>query len=204
MPDVPYKPEEHALKRIEEQQQAEMQRELEKKVAEAKPASGDAAFKPEPASENEKLKLAVSDQRFERNVEAEHRLELANSPGDIRVGREFKPSFEQGNMDDLTYGRDVHEEYAEQNAKKGWEVESFITDDTGRPVRLGGEAAKFDALEYRNGQPVIHDLKPLREGDAPSSLVSKYGSQMERYQDTYYEQHGVRPLVEINYYFKKS
>ena len=204
MTNVPYRPEERALKRVEEQQRAEMRRGLERKVVEAKPASGGAAFEPEPASENEKLKLAVGEQRFERNVEAEHRLELANPPGDIKVGKEFKPSFEQGNMPDTIYGQKVHQEYAEQNAKKGWDVESFVTDDTGRPVRLGGEAAKLDALEYSDGQPVIHDLKPLREGENPSSLMGKHRSQMERYQDTYYEQHGVRPLVEIDYYVKKS
>ena len=180
------------------------ERERERKAGEAKPPSGSAAFKPEPASENERLKLAVSDQRFEKNTEAEHRLELATPPGNIRVGMEFKPSFEQGNMDDLTYGRMVHEEYATQNAKKGWIVESYITDDTGRPVRLGGEAAKIDALEYRDGQPVIHDLKPLYAGESPVSLISRHQSQMERYQDTYYEQHGVRPLVEIDYYVKRS
>ena len=204
MADVPYKPEEQALKRIEEQQRAEIQRELERKVGEAKPASGDAAFKPEPASENEKLKLAVADQRFERNIEADHRLELASSPGDIRVGKEFKPSFEQGNMRDTTYGQEVHKEYAKQRARKGWITEDFIRDDTGRPVRLGGKAARLDALERRNGQPVIHELKPLHEGERSSSLISKHHNQVDRYQDTYYEQHGVRPPVEIDYYVKKS
>jgi len=204
MPDVPYKPEEQALKRIEEQQRAEMQRELERKVAEAKPSSSDVAFKPEPASENEKLKLTVSDQRFERNVEAEHRLELAKTPGDIRAGREFKPSFEQGNMPDTTYGQEVHKEYAKQGARKGWITEDFIRDDSGRPVRLGGEAARLDALEHRDGQPVIHELKPLHKGERPSSLIGEHHEQVERYQDTYYEQHGVRPPVEIDYYVKKS
>ncbi|MBM4432201.1 MAG: hypothetical protein FJ026_17910 [Chloroflexi bacterium] len=204
MRDVPYKPEEQALKRIEEQQQAERQRQLERRIAEAQLASGGAAFKPEQASENEKLKLTVSDQRFERNVEAEHRLELASSPGDIRVGKEFKPSFEQGNMHDTTYGQEVHKEYAERRARKGWTTEDFIRDDTGRPVRLGSEAARLDALENRDGQPVIHELKPLHEGERPYSLIGKHHGQVERYQDTYYEQHGVKPPVEIDYYVKKS
>ena len=204
MRDVPHKPEEQALKRIERQQQAEMQRVLERKIVEAKPASGGAAFKPEPASENEKLKLAVSDQRFERNAETEHRLELANPPGDITVSKEFKPSLEQGNMTDTKYGQEVHKEYARQNETKGWITEDFIRDDTGRPVRLEGEAARLDALEHRNGQPVIHELKPLHEEEKSSSLIGKHHKQVERYQDTYYEQHSVRPPVEIDYYVKKS
>ena len=82
MTDVPYKPEEQALKRIEEQQQAELQRELERKVSEAKPASGDVAFKPEPASENEKLKLTTGDRTFPQKVEAEHAVKQRMAYGD--------------------------------------------------------------------------------------------------------------------------
>ena len=43
MADVPHKPEERALKRLEEQRRAELQQELERKVAQARPASGGAA-----------------------------------------------------------------------------------------------------------------------------------------------------------------
>jgi len=204
MADVPVRPEEEALKRLEEQQRAEMLRGLEGRVVTARPAPGGATFKLEPASESEKLRLTVSDRRFERNIEAEHRLELASPPGDIKVGKVYKPSFEQGNMSDTVYGQKVHQEYAEKNAKKGWDVESFITDDTGRPVRLAGEAARLDALEFRDGRPVIHELKPFHEGERPSSLISKHQKQLERYQDTYYEQNGVKPPVEIDYYVKKS
>jgi len=86
MPDVPYKPEEQALKRIEEQQRAEMQRELERKVAEAKPAPDNIAFKPEPASENEKLKLAIAQSSFEPVVEAERKVLRANDS--LRAGEQ--------------------------------------------------------------------------------------------------------------------
>ncbi len=86
MPDVPYKPEEQVLKRIEEQQRAEMRRELERKVVEAKPASGSAAFKPELASENEKLKLAVADRSFEPAVEAESKVLQASER--LRAGEQ--------------------------------------------------------------------------------------------------------------------
>jgi len=204
MSDVPYKPEEQALKRIEGQQQAEIHQELEKKVGQAKPIAGGAPFKPKPASENEKLKLAVSDQHFEQNVEAGHKLESAKSPGDLKVGREFKQSFEQGNMADTTYGQEVHKEYAEEMTKRGWTTESFITDETGRPVQLGGKKAKPDAIEYQGGKPVIHELKPLHNGENPSSLIGKHRKQVERYQDTYSEQHGVKPPVKIDYYVKNS
>ncbi|MFB0537528.1 MAG: hypothetical protein ACETWR_21390 [Anaerolineae bacterium] len=77
MTNVPYKPEEQALKRIEEQQRAEIQREPERKVVEAKPASGSTAFRPEPTSENEKFKLAVGDKQFGANIEAQRRLQEA-------------------------------------------------------------------------------------------------------------------------------
>jgi hypothetical protein len=82
MTDVPYKPEEQAFKRIEEQQRAEMQRELEKKVVGAKPASDSTAFGPEPISENEKLRLTVGDKQFGANIEAQKRLQEV-SPAEV-------------------------------------------------------------------------------------------------------------------------
>ncbi len=99
MADVPYKPEEQALKRIEEQQRAEIQRELERKVGEATPASGSAAFKPEPASENEKLKLTTGDRSFPQKVEAEHtvkqRMAHSDKPSDPYGPEAMKPKTEQ-------------------------------------------------------------------------------------------------------------
>lgn len=85
MTDVPYKPEDQALKRIE-QQRAEMQRELEGKVVKAKPASGSVAVKPEPASENEKLKLSVADRSFEPAVETDSKVLRASDR--LRAGEQ--------------------------------------------------------------------------------------------------------------------
>jgi len=96
---VPYRPEEQVLKRIEEQQRAEMRRALEKKVVEAKPASGGVAFKPEPASENEKLELATGDRTFSQKVEAEHtvkqRIAHGDKPSDPYAPEAIKPKAEQ-------------------------------------------------------------------------------------------------------------
>ena len=86
MTDVPYKPEEQALKRIEKQQRAEMQRELKRKVVEAEPVSGGAALKPEPTSENEKLKLSVAHRSFESAIEADSKVLRASDR--LRAGEQ--------------------------------------------------------------------------------------------------------------------
>ena len=166
MADVPYKPEEQALKRIEEQQRAEIQRELERKVGEAKPASGSAAFKPEPASENEKLKLATGDRTFPQRVEAEHALKQSLAPGESRVeGRlnsttieSYRPSKTSrqaimARVEDQWSDRDldkVNPEDWTNREREGLGVESTI-----QHMKESGEYTDFVRLGERNKPDVF-------------------------------------------------
>jgi len=174
MADVPYKPEEQALKRIEEQQRAEIQRELERKVADAKLASGSAAFKSELASENENLKLAVADRRFEPAVEAEYnlkqRLQRAERPLDKRdlsreeqrqlIGRDLTAR-EKGEIgeramvrEETRLGREMLLHHADKPNKPGFDGVSW--DPKERRLYL------IEAKNYQN--PVeARDLSALSE-----------------------------------------
>jgi hypothetical protein len=168
MPDVPYKPEEQALKRIEEQQRAEIQRELERKVGEAKPASGDVAFKPEPASENEKLKLAVSDQRFARNVEAEYdlkqHLQRAERPLDKRdLSREEHRQLIERDLSTKEKGEIGERAMMTEEKRQGREMLLHHADNPNKP---GLDGVSWDPKERRL---YVIEAKNYQEGSTVSA-----------------------------------
>jgi hypothetical protein len=202
MPDVPYQPEEQALKRIEEQQQAELQRELERKVVEAKPASGDIASKPGPVSENEKLKLAVSDRSFEPAVEAEARLSKARDMGAPRVpeidvaqaGDATKQSLRQKGLLNHPLSGDDAEKYA----KTVLEKEGLSGANGSRERLLGVTEGQFSGRQgidlvgaSEEHKPVPIEIKEIQQGQAHlndkplTSVESKDGRPVKQMDDTW-------------------
>jgi hypothetical protein len=148
MRDAPHRPEEQAFKRIEEQRQAERQRELERKIAEAEPASGGASFKPEPASENERLKLAVADKRFEPAVEAESRVSRASD--NLRAGEE-RVDRRVGNTEVTAWRPDASDKQViktrvERNFGSSRETEGRGVESTVRYLEKTGEYTDFVRL----------------------------------------------------------
>ena len=204
MADVPYKPEEQALKRIEEQQRAETQRELERKVGEAKPASGNAAFKPEPASENEKLKLTVADRSFEPAVEAEARLSKAQDVGapkvpEISVAQAndaTKQALRQEGLLNRPLNRSGDE--AEKYARTVLEKEGIPKADGSRESVLGVAEGQFSGRQgidlvgvSDKHSPVPIEVKQVQQGhaklrDSPlTSVESKDGRPVKQMDDTW-------------------
>jgi hypothetical protein len=157
MADVPYKPEEQTLKRIEEQQRAEIQRELERKVGEAKPASGSLAFKPEPASENEKLKLAVADRNFKPAVEADRKVLQASDS--LRAGEQRV--VDRVNSTELIAWRpDARDrQVITSRVEKFWnnnrEIEGLGVEASVRYLEKTGEYTDFVRLGKRNKPDVL-------------------------------------------------
>ena len=157
MADVPYKPEKQALKRIEEEQQAEMQRGLEKKVGEAKPASDSAAFKPEPASENEKLKLAVADRSFKPAVEAESKVLQASDS--LRAG-EQRVVDRVDDTEVIAWRPDARDRRViTSRVEKSWnnnrEIEGLGVEASVRCLEKTGEYTDFVRLGKRNKPDVL-------------------------------------------------
>jgi acyl transferase domain-containing protein len=200
--DVPYKPEEQVLKRIEQQQQAEMQRELERKVVEAKPASGSAAFKPEPASENEKLKLAVADRSFEPVVEAEAKLSKAR---DMRAPR--VPEIDVAQAGDATkqslsrkglLNRPLSGDDAEKYAKTVLEKEGLSSAKGSRERLLGVTEGQFSGRQgidlvgvSEKHRPVPIEVKKIQQSQAHlndkplTSVESRDGRPVKQMDDTW-------------------
>lgn len=202
MADVPYKPEEQALKRIEEQQRAEIQRELERKVGEAKPASGSAAFKPEPATENEKLKLAVADRNFKPAVEAEARLSKAKDMGAPKV-----PEIDVAQASDATkqslrhkglLNRPLSGDDAEKYVKTVLEKEGLSNANGSRERLLGVTEGQFSGRHgidlvgvSEKHTPVPIEVKEVQQSQAHlndkplTSVESKDGRPVKQMDDTW-------------------
>jgi len=151
MADVPHKPEERALKRLEEQRRAELQQELERKVAQARPASGGAAFRPKPASENEKLRLAVSDRSFEPAVEAEYslkrHLQRTERPLDKRdLSREEQRQLIERDLSTREKGEIGEQAMVKEERRLGREMLLHHAD---KPTRPGFDGVSWDPKERR-------------------------------------------------------
>ena len=202
MRGVSYKPEEQALKRIEEQQRAEIQRGLERKIVEAKPASGSVAFKPEPASENEKLKLAVADKRFEPAVEAEARLSKAKDIGAPKV-----PEIDVAQASDATkqslrrkglLNRPLSGDEAEKYAKTVLEKEELPNANGSRERLLGVTEGQFSGRQgidlvgvSEKHKPVPIEIKEVQQSQAQlndkplTSVESRDGKLVKQMDDTW-------------------
>ena len=186
MRDVPHKPEEQALKRIERQQQAEMQRGLERKIVEAKPASGGAAFKPEPASENEKLNPAVADRRFEPAVEAEYNLkqhlQRAEKPLDKRdLSREKQRQLIERDLSTKEKGEIGERAMVTEEKRQGREMLLHHADNPNKP---GLDGVSWDPKERRL---YVIEAKNYQEGSTVSaenlSALSEPGKVIDEARD---------------------
>lgn len=155
MTAVPYRPEEQVLKRIEEQQRAEMLREVEGKVVAAKPPSGSIAFRP--ASENEKLKLAVLDKSFEPAVEAESKVLRASDR--LRAGEQRVVKRVDG-TELIAWRPDARDkQLITSRVERGWadskRVEGLGVETTVRYLERTGEHTDFVRLGERNSSDVL-------------------------------------------------